>query len=229
MEFVPYNDPVFLTWSVFVALVAIAFFISIPLLLNRYKQWKLLKCIQKLGVVSLHNCVIPDGLGGTVYLEHAVMRPDGIGVFFVKCYQGVIFAADNIDSWTQVVGKRTYKFPNPLPELEAALMAVRALIPGVPVYGRILVLPGAKFPKGKPERVRLLTEAAQKEQSNTESQVAAHIESAWKKLEKSAQHAEIEPNPVFIGHSQSAMKQRKILSSVVLMLALGWLVWRFAT
>ncbi len=146
------------------ALIAVVIVITLVLLLlvvwqmppvQAYlKKRCVLKKIDKSGHDVLHHIVIPDGLGGEIYIEHLVLSERGFVIYEVMNYKGVIFAADTIDIWTQVVGKRSYKFHNPLPELESKIMAVRALLPaGMPVEGYLLVADNVQFPKGKPDKL----------------------------------------------------------------------------
>ncbi len=122
------------------------------------KKRCVLRKIEKSGYDVQHHIVIPDGLGGDIYIEHLVLSERGFIIYEVMNYKGVIFAADTIDIWTQVVGKRSYKFHNPLPELESKIMAVRALLPtGMPVEGYLLVADNVQFPKGRPDKLIFLS------------------------------------------------------------------------
>lgn len=175
----------------------------------------------------LRNIAIPDGMDGRVLIENIILTSDGIYVLPVKRYCGIIFAADNMDTWTQVIGNRSYKFSNPLPELETYMMAVRNLLPGINVSGYILVTYDAKFPKGKPERVVPVVEIGRR-LGGLKGEVTAQLKAAWDKLKA----ARLELNPEEKRSMKHAGDSNEYVSQFVISVglvcaAIAWLGWRF--
>lgn len=137
-----------------IVLVAIIVF-TIKRNKDPYRQ--LAKTLQTYKQSEARNIVIPDGVGGLVEIENLLLLEQGL--LLVKTYEsdGHVFGGNNIDHWTEIVNGRSHKFVNPLPHMETSLQAVSLLMPGIPVYYRIIFLGKSSFPKGKPEQVSLLS------------------------------------------------------------------------
>ena len=214
-----------MTWAMPVVLLALAALLGLPMLRRWQEERALLRRIRRLGVASLHNVVIPDGIGGTVFLEHVVLHPEGILVLPVRRYRGAVFAADKIDTWTQVLGKRSYKFPNPLRELESVLLAVRNLAPEAKVAGYLLVTREATFPKGKPEAIVSFSEARERWGKSRKGTLSSVLQEAWHNLQDNAQPLDrklqqevLEPEP--------AARSNLLIAGLMVLAALAWLGWR---
>ncbi len=215
-----------MTWGPPIMLLVLALIFGYTTIKNWLKELFLNRTVRKLGVAALRNIVIPDGMDGRVLIENVILTPNGIYILPIKRYCGIIFAADNIETWTQVVGKRSYKFPNPLPELETYLMAARNLLPAVNVTGYILVTRDAEFPKGKPERIIPLAQVAEVLATKSEK-VPDQLRNAWDKLKSAGQKLSKE--------QKSAMRHlddgnggtsQYFISIGLFCAALAWLVWR---
>ena len=139
-------------------------------------------CLNRLGLKRLSNFSCPDGLGDHFVIDRLLMRPDGISVIVFKQYPGIIFCADNIDEWSQILEGKSYKFKNPLVDLEYQVNAVSACIPGVPVNGYLFFDHQALFPKGHPERVIQLDSIPQSLKRDKHASAETSVESAWEKL-----------------------------------------------
>jgi len=216
-----------ITWSGFAVQLGLALLFAFPTLKAKFRQTALLRRISKFGDAALHHVVLPDGLGGEIYIDHVVLNADGITVVKVQRYDGIIFAADSIENWTQVVGKRSYKFPNPLPELEASLSAIRALATDVVVRGYLLVLRGAEFPKGRPENVLPLSEAQEVIAAGDSAGETSDFAEGWQTLLSVAK-----PVPRDAGISPAQMQGEDtselggLIAISLLLSAAGWLTWR---
>ncbi|MEE4376158.1 MAG: nuclease-related domain-containing protein [Candidatus Competibacteraceae bacterium] len=114
------------------------------------------RVLDRLGQDALHDIIIPDGQGGLTQLDHVVLIPAGLLVVETKNYQGNIFGQPKDKTWTQRLGKKSFKFGNPLRQNYLHTQAVKALVPGVPVYGQVAFTNVARFPKGVPEGVSAL-------------------------------------------------------------------------
>jgi len=215
-----------MTWGPALVLLILALLFGYATLRNRLKELFLYRNVRKLGVAALHNIVIPDGMDGRVLIENIILAPEGIYILPIKRYCGIIFAAENIESWTQVVGKRSYKFPNPLPELETYIMAVRNFLPAINVTGCILVTRDAEFPKGKPERVIPLDEAVDY-LNITKGEVSGHLRNAWENLKLAGLNLNAdEKRAMKHFDNDKGYTSHSIISVSLLCAALGWVVWR---
>jgi len=137
--------------------------------------------IRSLGADSMRDVVIPDGMDGHVYIEHLVLTPAHVLVVSVKRYGGAIFAGQNMDMWAQVTGNRSYKFPNPLRDIETAVLAVKSHLPDVAVEGIILFDRDSSFPKGKPPGVLHISEI-KRSRAERRREIPDAVRGAWSKL-----------------------------------------------
>jgi len=138
--------------------------------------------LNRLGLKQISNFQCPDGLGHYFNIDRLVMRHDGISLLVFKQYPGSIFCADNIDEWTQLLAGKSYRFKNPLVELDFQVKAVSAFMPDVPVDGYLLFGQQTEFPKGHPDRVICLNKIPEALKQSDQHKVQASVESAWKKL-----------------------------------------------
>ena len=135
--------------------------IVLPVLLflfhTRLKNWRqehnIRKVIRRLGVRSLKNIHLPDGMGGEVTIAHLLLGHDAILVIGVMRFEGLIFGSPHTDQWTQVLNRRSYKFVNPDHYMQRQINAVRLIVPGARVSGWHLFGHGSTFPKDKPDNV----------------------------------------------------------------------------
>lgn len=215
-----------MTWGPVVVLLILALILSYATLRNWLKEQYMYRCVRRLGVAAIRNIAIPDGMDGRVLIENIILTSEGIYIFPIKRYCGIIFAADNIETWTQVVGKRSYKFSNPLPELDAYVMAVRNLLPTVKVEGRIQVTSDADFPKGKPNRITPVSKIAEI-LAIDKGEVSPQLKDAWAKLKAAGLKFNAEEKRV-LKHfdAENGNAQQHLVSISLLCTALGWLVWR---
>lgn len=217
----------FMTWTPPLILLIVALLLSYASIKNWLQELILYRSIRKSGMAALRNIVISDGMDGRVLIENIVLTPGGIYILPVKRYCGIIFAAENMETWTQVIGNRSYKFSNPLPELEAYIMAVRNLLPDIGVSGYILVTHDAEFPKGKPERVVPVVELASR-MGDSQGEITAQLKNAWEKL----QAVRLELNPEekkTLRHTDnsSGYVSQLVISTSLVCAAIAWLSWRF--
>lgn len=138
--------------------------------------------VKHLGYKQIFKLKCPDGLGYHFIIDQLILRHDGITVLAHKQYQGKIYCADNIDLWTQMLGQKSYRFDNPLYDLDCQIKAISTCIPGVPVDGYLFFDHQAEFPKGRPERVIHATAIPEALRRKAKQDVDATVMSAWKKL-----------------------------------------------
>jgi hypothetical protein len=140
--------------------------------------------LNRLGFKVVSSFQFPDGLGNYFNIDRMILRHDGISLLQVKQYPGSIFCADDIDEWTQMLAGKSYRFKNPLIELDYQVKAVSACIPGVAVDGYLFFDTQAEFPKGHPDRVIRSDSIPEALKRNKHLKVQPSVESAWKKLLK---------------------------------------------
>ncbi|MCH7880107.1 MAG: NERD domain-containing protein [Proteobacteria bacterium] len=140
-------------------IVIIIVAIVIVVLINRHKlrqHWQersTRRCLNRIGIDQRSNLRCPDGLGGSFNIDRLVMLHDSILLVSLKPFSGNIYCADNIPEWTQLVGPKSFKFENPLFDLEHQVNAIRIQAPDVPIRGFLFFDHRARFPKGHPEQV----------------------------------------------------------------------------
>lgn len=139
--------------------ILLTIFLGIILLLvvwkarNRNNRKLLLRRLKKMGEGIMIDIEAPDGLENIVHLDCLLLTRAGLLVIDIKDYAGLIFGAESIDVWTQVLDSRSYKFDNPLFQNQERVMAVKSLAFGIPVSGHVLFTSAGEFPKGKPEGI----------------------------------------------------------------------------
>ena len=141
-------------------IVLIALFLIVLLALLNWKnirhfwfEWRTRCCLNQIGIKQRRDIICPDGLDGEFVLDRLIMLPNAILLISTKRYPGNIYCAERISEWTQVIGQKSYKFENPLFDLEYQLTALRHMIPNVRVTGYLFFDHTANFPKGHPETV----------------------------------------------------------------------------
>jgi hypothetical protein len=124
---------------------------------------------------------LPDGLDGSVLVDHLLLTPEGLVLVDVRAYAGALFAARDVDQWAQIVGGRSFRFPNPIRELENELTCVR-LRAGrdVPLRGFLVFRDEADFPKGRPDCVVRLAELRQLLPPVGREPVDAELQQLWR-------------------------------------------------
>ena len=115
------------------------------------------KYIKRLGARCIRNLRLPDGTGGEVLIEYLLLAPDALVIVGIMRFEGLIFGARLTDQWTQVLGRRSYKFENPDHYLQRQINAIAQIVPDTTVRGWHL-FPIASFPKDKPDNVLLLSD-----------------------------------------------------------------------
>ena len=139
-------------------------------------------CLNRLGLKQIANFRFPDGLGDYYTVDRLVLRKDGISLLVFKQYPGSIFCADDIDEWTQLLVGKSYRFRNPLIDLDYQIKAMSSLVPDVPVDGYLFFDYQARFPKGCPERVISLDRVPQSLKRDRKVKAEARVAAAWEQL-----------------------------------------------
>lgn len=177
------TEPWVLVLAAAVVLLALLFWVLRKPLRVRRDRNRIRRAVEALGDEVMSNLVIPNGLDGYTFIEHLVRAPDRLRVVSVQREDGAIFGAEKMDMWAQVTGRGSYKFPNPLREVEDAIVALRALVPEVEVDGTVIFDRGASFPKGKPAGVLHISEIAEEKKADPgEGRSPEAVREGWGKL-----------------------------------------------
>jgi len=213
-----------IVWGIVLVLLLAGVLLSWPTLHSGYRDRRLQKKIRAVGADVLRQVVISDGLDGAVYLENLLLTPDGLLVLPVHRYQGVVFAADDIDNWTQVLGKRTYKFPNPLPQLQSEVLAVKNYAAQTPVEGRVVFTPGVEFPKGRPDKLLSMDELGALAEQNRAREVPPAYRQSWESLKRQVMTPEVSRlREEYAIEKDPAFNVRALVGGLMLLLAVAWL------
>lgn len=175
-----------ITYIVAFILVVFLCISLIPHLKKLINDREINRTIQHLGSQYLKQVILPDGVGGSIFMDYMVLAQDSIVLVILKKFRGAIFCAENIEQWTQIIGNRSYKFPNTLQQLDSDIASVGTLVKDANITGLVVFSRDCDFPKGKPDKVKSITEIRK-----TETDKQLHSESllnAWYKLKELSQN-----------------------------------------
>ena len=116
-------------------------------------EWRTRRCLDGIGIKQQRNVVCSDGIDGKYALDRLVMLPKAILLITFKPYSGNIYCSERISDWTQVIAQKSYKFENPLFELDNQLTALRSQMPKILFRGLLFFYHNAQFPKGHPDSI----------------------------------------------------------------------------
>ncbi len=122
-------------------------------LLERLQEWQIQRCLDQIGGEQIRDLNCADGLDGFHSIDRLALTDDAILVISYKPFGGNIYCAERISEWTQVIGQKSFKFANPLFELENQLTSLRLLTGNAPLRGYLFFNRSAVFPKGHPDAV----------------------------------------------------------------------------
>ena len=148
----------------------------------------------------LANFTIPDGNGGQIQVQYALLTARGILVFDIKDVEGHVFGSEAMHDWTVIADERRFTFTNPQPGLWDRIAAVKRLTPEVPVIGFVAFTDRAQFTKGQPRSVTLLEPLLlelEKDASANHSGAVEGYLTAWDRLRQAARmHHPLTVSPV---------------------------------
>ncbi len=96
--------------------------------------------------------------------------------------QGNVFAGEHMNQWHATHDQTRIVFDNPITGLLDRLAALRAVIPNVPIEGKIIFPGTASFPKGHPQQVAT-TQSIIESYQHAEPATANIYTPAWQQLE----------------------------------------------
>ena len=119
----------------------------------RRRRDRLRQAFNAIGFDRVEGLIIPSVDDGEIQVDQLLLTSRGLLIVDIKDVQGVVFGSDKMQDWAVINNERRYTFSNPQPALYDRIAAVRQIVHGVPVSGRILFLDGADFAKGVPANV----------------------------------------------------------------------------
>jgi hypothetical protein len=175
--------------SEIVALAIIGVAVLLILYLNRnrlqlrLREWRLQRCLKRIGCEQIRNLVCADGLDGFYTIDRLALVGDAILLISYKAHVGNIYCAEKISEWTQVIGRKSFKFDNPLFEIENQLIALKAIVGNAPLRGYLFFGQGAMFPKGHPDSVLQPDTVPENFLRGHIDAVAPDVRAAWARLQ----------------------------------------------
>jgi hypothetical protein len=154
-------------------------------MLHRRRQRNVERRLHDASCAILKNALIPDGNGGDIHLQYALLTRRGILVLDIKDVEGHVFGSEGMQDWTVLANDRRYTFANPQPGLWDRLAAVKRLTPEIPVTGYVAFGARARFSKGQPRSVIMLEALLQDLERESQSGQSAPFESfqlQWQQL-----------------------------------------------
>jgi hypothetical protein len=158
---------------------------------RRRRQRDLDRRIRDVARAVLADVVLPDGNGGSIQLQYALLTGRGILVLDVKDVEGNVFGSEGMQDWTVIARDRRFTFANPQAGLWDRVAAVRRIVPEIPVTGFVAFTPRARFAKGQPRSVVPL-ESLLRDLAAERDRQAIGVESyrpGWDRLRECAQLA----------------------------------------
>lgn len=219
-------DEQLITLGVATVPVLLALLLALPLLRRFFIHRRMERCISSSGLEWMRNVLLEDGMGGLAFFEWLLMTPHNIRVLVTTPRKGIIFAGDRMDTWAQVVGKRTTRFSNPLYSMEGLLTCLRYHQPDVSTEGKILFMGECSFPKGRPESVLTLTDLQKGRGEAVREAVLPVVEQAWNELKERARKADPVNESYLLPIRESVSWFRWLLILLLLVASAGWLYWR---
>lgn len=183
--------------AVVISIVALA--LLLVLFLNRkrllvgLREWRIQRCLARIGCEQIRDLVCDDGLEGQYVIDRLVLTPRAILLISYKPFVGNIYCAERISEWTQVIGRQSFKFENPLFELENQLTALRLLIGNTPLEAYLFFNLSAEFPKGHPQSVLNPDNIPEEFLTSECENLPPDIRAAWDLLKM--HHKEASQNP----------------------------------
>lgn len=140
--------------------------------------------LKKHFVEVLPHAAISDSMGGWIYCDFLALNQDGIHVIGYMDYPGILFGAEKIDQWTQVLGSKSFRFENPLHLNRMFMNEIARISSDVPLKGVLVFSDQGSFPRGKPEDVYLFREFRDKFTASDKRNIPDPLLREWNSLKE---------------------------------------------
>lgn len=112
---------------------------------RRRTRRTLLKAIRNISHDFIEHVVVPDGLDGAIQIDYLLLTARGLLVLDVKDVGGVVFAGTALERWAVIDGTEQYRINNPVGPSLARVVAIKRIVPDIPVHGRIVFTRETEF------------------------------------------------------------------------------------
>lgn len=177
-------------WIGLTAALVVALGAALSYSVWRRRRPEILQILHGAALEAAHDVLLPNGMGGQIYIEHLLLTAEGLVVVDVKDFEGAIFGGDRMDEWTVIAANRRFTFQNPQETLYDRIAAVRRLAREIPVQGHVLFSSRADFTKGRPRDVILADEfeARYRKPEKAElEELRRALAPHWKRIKEAAQ------------------------------------------
>jgi len=162
--------------------VLLILFVNRRRLIVRFREWCLQRCLNRIGCEQIRNLVCADGLEGHYSIDRLALTGNAILLISYKPYIGNIYCAERISEWTQLIEQKSFKFENPLFEMENQLTALRMVTGDINLQGFLFFSHSATFPKGHPDSVLQPDTLPERFLGNQIGTVNTDVRLAWERL-----------------------------------------------
>lgn len=219
-----------LVWAVPAVLLLLGLWLLRPWFRRWRHEARVRASIRCLGKLAMRDVSLDNGMEELAFIDWLVLTPQEILVVTLQRGRGNVFGAEKIDSWARVVGRRTFRFPNPLIANDERVLALKYHLPHAPARGIVLWEDGATFPKGKPDGVLLPSEITGDAREWQQVEIPAPLQSAWDRLAELGTRGEQMYGRDLVMLRGEISRIREVLAISLLMLALAvsmWSGWQF--
>ncbi|MCP4335572.1 MAG: NERD domain-containing protein [Gammaproteobacteria bacterium] len=162
--------------------IMLIFFINRRHLVVRFREWCLQRSLNRIGCEQMRDLICPDGLESHYSIDRLALTRDAILLISYKPYVGNIYCAERISEWTQVIEQKSFKFENPLFEMENQLTALRVVTGDIKLQGFLFFSHSVTFPKGHPNSVLQPDSIPERFMGYQIDTVNADVRQAWERL-----------------------------------------------
>jgi hypothetical protein len=147
-------EPIYLVAAVVVGLVlGVAVLWGWPRYRDRRRRAAREARMRAASVDYVRNVLVPDGSDTGLHVDYLLLTPQGLLILDLREVKGHVFGSDTMIEWAVIDGARRVAFGNPQAAMYDRLAAIKALVPDIPVEGRIVFSAAAIFPRGLPPMV----------------------------------------------------------------------------
>lgn len=138
--------------------------------------------LRRIAWEQLADVIIPDDVEGEIHLDLALLTTRGILVLEVRRGNGTLFWSEQMDQWAVLDGTGRTVLKNPLPGMRARRHAVHALVPRVPVDGRVVFVGQLSIAGERPPGVVLPEDLVAEFPARGKERPPAALHEAWATL-----------------------------------------------
>jgi len=151
--------------------------------MRRRKPLAQISRIVRKSSVGIQTQVVLPGVDGHQYTaDYLVMTPCGIWLLDVLDFEGMIFGGAETDDWTQVIGRKSFRFANPLYALRDKRVQLQAMSDLHEIKAAVVFSRAGSFPKDRPGGTVQQQDLAQLlvcPDQDRKKQQDTHLQRAW--------------------------------------------------